>query len=85
MKKQLRSDVYEVEQLVRVKSGSDLYWRWPESDIIDEVHKEQILLQKDSKLLEIEDDWDIGSRVNHFRLRRFEEVQELFEEFRKIF
>ena len=84
-RKILSEDTYQVEMLQRVKSDSHLYWKYPNHEVNDHVHKDQILRHDDGKLFNVDGTWDLGSRVNNFCLKQCDDVRRKVENFMKTF
>ena len=53
------TDIFEVEQLVRVNENSDLCWVHPTNPIMDEVDSEQIIRDKNGKRQIVVGSWNL--------------------------
>ena len=45
----MKGDIYEVDQLIRVKVNSDLEWVYPSKPIFDEIDFNQVLCSTNGK------------------------------------
>ena len=83
-KKVLGDDLYEVEQLFRLKDGSDVYWQYPLQSVIDEIDSAQVLRCNNGKRFPVDGEWDYG-RVNNFCLKNVDDIIKQFDKFKTKF